>query len=49
MVPTVPLATYRVQLTKDFGFEQAASLIPYLRELGISHLYASPAGKHAWL
>ena len=42
MVPTVPLATYRVQLTKDFGFEQAASLIPYLRELGISHLYASP-------
>ena len=42
MVPAVPLATYRVQLTKDFGFEQAALLIPYLRELGISHLYASP-------
>ena len=42
MVPAVPLATYRVQLTKDFGFEQAASLIPYLKELGISHLYASP-------
>jgi len=42
MAPAVPLATYRVQLTKDFGFEQAASLVPYLRELGISHLYASP-------
>ena len=42
MAPAVPLATYRVQLTKDFGFEQAASLIPYLKELGISHLYASP-------
>ncbi len=42
MAPPVPRATYRVQLTKDFGFEQAASLIPYLRELGISHLYASP-------
>jgi (1->4)-alpha-D-glucan 1-alpha-D-glucosylmutase len=42
MVPAVPLATYRVQLTKDFGFEQAVSLIPYLKELGISHLYASP-------
>ena len=42
MAAAVPFATYRVQLTKDFGFEQAASLIPYLKELGISHLYASP-------
>jgi (1->4)-alpha-D-glucan 1-alpha-D-glucosylmutase len=42
MAPAVPRATYRVQLTKDFDFEQAASLVPYLKELGISHLYASP-------
>jgi (1->4)-alpha-D-glucan 1-alpha-D-glucosylmutase len=42
MVPAVPRATYRVQLTKDFGFEQAAALVPYLKDLGISHLYASP-------
>ena len=38
MAPAVPRATYRVQLTKDFDFEQAASLVPYLKELGISHL-----------
>jgi (1->4)-alpha-D-glucan 1-alpha-D-glucosylmutase len=38
----IPSATYRVQLTKDFGFEQAALLVPYLKELGISHLYTSP-------
>jgi (1->4)-alpha-D-glucan 1-alpha-D-glucosylmutase len=42
MTPAVPRATYRVQLTKDFGFEQAAALLPYLKGLGISHLYASP-------
>ena len=42
MAPAVPLATYRIQLTKDFGFEQTAALIPYLAGLGISHLYASP-------
>jgi (1->4)-alpha-D-glucan 1-alpha-D-glucosylmutase len=42
MALAVPNATYRVQLTKDFDFEQAASLIPYLKGLGISHLYASP-------
>lgn len=38
----IPLATYRLQLTKDFGFDDAAILVPYLRELGITHLYASP-------
>src|SRR3569623_14907 len=37
-----PLATYRLQLTKDFGFDDAARLVPYLKELGITHLYASP-------
>lgn len=38
----VPLATYRLQLTKDFNFADAAALVPYLSALGISHLYASP-------
>ncbi len=42
MPPAIPLATYRVQLTKDFGFDDAASLAPYLKGLGITHLYASP-------
>ena len=38
----VPLATYRLQLTKAFGFDHAAALVPYLKALGITHLYASP-------
>jgi (1->4)-alpha-D-glucan 1-alpha-D-glucosylmutase len=42
MPPAVPLATYRLQLTKDFGFDQAAALAPYLKQLGITHLYVSP-------
>jgi (1->4)-alpha-D-glucan 1-alpha-D-glucosylmutase len=38
----VPIATYRLQFNKDFTFNQARSLVPYLHGLGISHLYASP-------
>ena len=38
----IPVATYRVQFNKDFRFDDAAVLAPYLRGLGISHLYASP-------
>ena len=36
------IATYRLQLTPDFGFAQAREVVPYLRELGVSHLYLSP-------
>ncbi len=36
-------ATYRLQLTPGFGFAAARELIPYLRDLGISHLYLSPS------
>jgi (1->4)-alpha-D-glucan 1-alpha-D-glucosylmutase len=36
-------ATYRLQLTPEFGFAEARELVPYLRELGISHLYLSPS------
>ena len=36
-------ATYRLQLTREFGFDAARELIPYLRDLGISHLYLSPS------
>ena len=35
-------ATYRVQLTPTFGFNQAAQILPYLSSLGISQLYFSP-------
>jgi (1->4)-alpha-D-glucan 1-alpha-D-glucosylmutase len=38
----IPRATYRVQFGKKFGFDDAAALAPYLAQLGISHLYASP-------
>jgi (1->4)-alpha-D-glucan 1-alpha-D-glucosylmutase len=42
MPPAVPRATYRLQLTADFGFDRAAAIVPYLKSLGISHLYTSP-------
>jgi len=38
----VPRATARLQLHKDFTFDQATALVPYYARLGISHLYASP-------
>jgi (1->4)-alpha-D-glucan 1-alpha-D-glucosylmutase len=36
-------ATYRVQLGGGFGFAQARELVPYLRDLGVSHLYLPPS------
>jgi (1->4)-alpha-D-glucan 1-alpha-D-glucosylmutase len=36
-------ATYRLQLGAGLGFAEAAELVPYLRELGVSHLYLSPS------
>ncbi len=38
----IPSATYRLQFNRDFTFTQAADLVPYLRQLGISHCYSSP-------
>ena len=38
----VPVNTYRVQLTPDFGFDDAAAVVPYLTDLGVTHLYCSP-------
>jgi (1->4)-alpha-D-glucan 1-alpha-D-glucosylmutase len=38
----IPRATYRVQFGKNFGFNDAAAIAPYLADLGISHVYASP-------
>ncbi|MGH8496864.1 MAG: malto-oligosyltrehalose synthase [Gammaproteobacteria bacterium] len=37
-----PRATFRLQLSAELGFDAAARLAPYLANLGISHLYASP-------
>ncbi|HUJ09669.1 MAG TPA: malto-oligosyltrehalose synthase [Verrucomicrobiae bacterium] len=38
----VPRATYRLQFNHEFTLRQAIELVPYLNDLGISHLYASP-------
>ena len=40
-----PIATYRLQLTANFDFDAAAAIVPYLKALGISHVYASPFTK----
>ena len=40
--PHIPLATYRLQFNKDFTFDDATAIVPYLHALGISHIYASP-------
>jgi (1->4)-alpha-D-glucan 1-alpha-D-glucosylmutase len=37
-----PRATYRLQLSRDFTFEDAAGIAGYLHGLGISHIYCSP-------
>ena len=38
----VPVATYRLQFNRSFTFHDATQLVPYLAELGVSHVYASP-------
>jgi (1->4)-alpha-D-glucan 1-alpha-D-glucosylmutase len=38
----VPLATYRLQFNKNFTFKNAVGILDYLRELGITDIYASP-------
>lgn len=38
----IPVATYRLQLHKGFGFTAAKEILPYLCDLGVSDVYASP-------
>src|SRR5688572_22876706 len=38
----IPSATYRIQLNRDFTFEQLQQIIDYLHQLGISTIYGSP-------
>ncbi|HXM91120.1 MAG TPA: alpha-amylase family glycosyl hydrolase, partial [Candidatus Dormibacteraeota bacterium] len=35
-------ATYRLQFNKDFTLQSATSLLDYLFDLGVTHIYASP-------
>jgi malto-oligosyltrehalose synthase len=37
-----PRATMRLQFHRGFTFADAEALVPYMADLGISHLYASP-------
>ncbi|WP_421594494.1 malto-oligosyltrehalose synthase [Shinella sp. M27] len=39
---TSPRSTYRLQFRNGMDFARARQLVPYLKRLGISHLYASP-------
>ena len=38
----IPLATYRLQFNEKFRFQDVCRLVPYLKQLGISDIYASP-------
>ncbi len=38
----IPSSTYRLQLNKDFTFDDAATIAEYLCGLGVSHVYSSP-------
>src|SRR3984957_6459798 len=38
----IPSSTYRLQLHKDFTFDDATGIADYLRALGVSHVYCSP-------
>lgn len=38
----IPTTTYRIQLSPSFGFGAAKEILPYLADLGASHIYASP-------
>ncbi len=37
-----PRSTYRVQVHAAFPLTEAARIVPYLRDLGVDHLYTSP-------
>jgi malto-oligosyltrehalose synthase len=40
--PSVPASTYRLQLHHGFDFAAARAIVPYLAELGVTHVYLSP-------
>ncbi|MGC2193659.1 MAG: malto-oligosyltrehalose synthase [Terriglobales bacterium] len=40
--PRIPVSTYRLQFNQHLRFNDAKELVPYLHELGITDVYASP-------
>lgn len=44
--PEAPMRlVYRIQLNKNFPFSEAEKCLPYLKSLGVSHVYLSPIMK----
>ncbi|WP_035990611.1 malto-oligosyltrehalose synthase [Leptolyngbya sp. KIOST-1] len=41
----IPTATYRIQFNSTFGFAAAQGIVDYLKNLGVSDIYASPIFK----
>jgi (1->4)-alpha-D-glucan 1-alpha-D-glucosylmutase len=41
-LPRIPVSTYRLQFHREFTFEDARRLVPYLAALGITECYSSP-------
>jgi maltooligosyltrehalose synthase len=37
-----PVSTYRIQFQKEFTFDDLEKILPYLQELGVTTVYASP-------
>ncbi|MDB5554169.1 MAG: treY [Rhizobium sp.] len=42
LLSTTPSSTYRLQFRNGMTFDRAIGLIPHIKSLGVSHLYASP-------
>jgi len=40
-----PISTYRIQFNRDFPFASGEEIVPYLHQLGVTTLYASPLFK----
>lgn len=40
--PRIPVSAYRLQFSRLFQFSDAKKIIPYLSDIGISDMYASP-------
>lgn len=39
---TAPTSTYRLQFHREFTFDDAVGVVPYLARLGVGHLFCSP-------
>jgi maltooligosyltrehalose synthase len=37
-----PVSTYRIQFQKEFTFDEFEKILPYLQQLGVTTVYASP-------